>query len=359
MPRTDILGSDQLGGDGVPAWLAALLEIDKLPSSGEIDIGGQPFVLEGGVLRQQALQSKAQQQTGEVFAFKWHKRETFESPASRERMGEWLRARYGPVSRAPWFHACGDPPVVLDAGCGAGFSALEWWGETLERVRYLGVDVSDAVEVARRSFQERGLPGAFMQADITALPLPKGSVDVVFCEGALHHTDSTEGALKALARMLKPGGYFLFYVYRVKGPIREFTDDHIRAKLQAMTPDEAWDAIMPLTRLGKALGDLGVEVEIPEDVELLGVPAGRIDIQRLFYWHVFKAFHHPSLDLDELNHINFDWYAPANAHRQSPEDVRAWCAEAGLAVTREVIEEAGITVIARKEDRLRAAPCAV
>ena len=355
MPRTDIVGGDQLGGDGVPAWLAVLLEIDKLPGSGEIDIGGQPFVLEGGVLRQQALRSKAQHQTEEVFAFKWHKRETFESPASRERMGEWLRARYGPVSQAPWIHACGDPPVVLDAGCGAGFSALEWWGDTLERVRYLGVDVSDAVDVARCPFQERGLPGAFMQADITELPLPKGSVDVVFCEGALHHTDSTEGALKALARTLKPGGYFLFYVYRVKGPIREFTDDHVRAKLQAMTPDEAWDAIMPLTRLGKALGDLAVEVEIPEDIELLGIPAGRIDIQRLFYWHVFKAFHHPSLDLDELNHINFDWYAPANAHRQSPEDVRAWCAEAGLVVTREVIEEAGITVIARKENRPRAA----
>ena len=60
MPRTDIVGGDQLGGDGVPAWLAALLEIDKLPSGGEIDIGGQPFVLEGGVLRQQALRSKAQ-----------------------------------------------------------------------------------------------------------------------------------------------------------------------------------------------------------------------------------------------------------------------------------------------------------
>ena len=88
---------------------------------------------------------------------------------------------------------------------------------------------------------------------------------------------------------------------------------------------------------------------------MLGIPAGQIDIQRLIYWHVFKAFHHASLDLDELNHINFDWYAPANAHRQSPEEVRAWCADAELAVTREVIEQAGITVIARKEKRPRAA----
>ena len=54
------------------------------------------------------------------------------------------------------------------------------------------------------------------------------------------------------------------------------------------------------------------------------------------------------LDFDEMNHINYDWYAPANAARQTPEEVRAWCAESGLSIEREVIEEAGITVIARK-----------
>ena len=63
---------------------------------------------------------------------------------------------------------------------------------------------------------------------------------------------------------------------------------------------------------------------------------------------MFKAFHHPDLTLEELNHINFDWYAPRNAHRQSPEEVRAWCAEAGLEVEREVVEDAGITIVARR-----------
>lgn len=61
----------------------------------------------------------------------------------------------------------------------------------------------------------------------------------------LHHTDDTRAALAALTRHLKPGGRILFYVYRRKGPIREFTDDHVRAKLQAMTPEEAWAALMP------------------------------------------------------------------------------------------------------------------
>jgi SAM-dependent methyltransferase len=208
--------------------------------------------------------------------------------------------------------------------------------------------VSEAVDVARDRFLERGLAAGFLQADISDLPLPKGSVDLIFSEGALHHTNSTEGALKSLARLLKPGGRFLFYVYRRKGPLREFTDDYIRAKLQAMRPDEAWRAMEPLTRLGISLGELDVEINVPEPIDLLSIPAGRIDVQRLFYWHVAKMFYRPDFTFDEMNHVNFDWYAPANAHRQTPDEVLSWCVEAGLEVERSVMEEAGITVIARK-----------
>ena len=180
------------------------------------------------------------------------------------------------------------------------------------------------------------------------IPLPNESVDVAFSEGALHHTDSTENALSALARLLKVGGRVLFYVYNKKGPIREFSDDYIRERLQEMSQEEAWNAMLPLTRLGKILGDLNIEVVVPENVEVLQIPAGKIDLQRLFYWHFCKVFYRPELSLDEINLINFDWFSPANAHRQTPEEVRTWCERLGLEVEREVVEEAGITVIARK-----------
>jgi SAM-dependent methyltransferase len=227
-------------------------------------------------------------------------------------------------------------------------AALELLAHRLDRVRYVGADISEAVDVAAARFGEHGLSGGFMQADVLDLPFEQGLFDVVLSEGVLHHTDSTEHAFRAVARLLAPGGRFLFYVYRRKGPVREFTDDYIRELLQPMKPSEAWDALMPLTKLGRALGELGMDVEVPEDIDLLGIPAGKIDVQRLFYWHVFKAYHHPGYSLEELNHINFDWYAPRNAHRQSVEDVRRWCDEAGLEIERENVQEAGITVIARK-----------
>lgn len=337
----------EAAGPSQPGWFWDYLGTGG-PWQGERPVGEQPFVIRDGIPRSLALLSDAQAQTEEAFGFKWKKRETFESAASLARMRAWLTERYGDVARADWLAEHGPHPLLLDAGCGAGMSALELFADVLPQMRYLGIDVSEAVDVAAARFAERGLEAGFMQADISDLPLPEGSVDIIFSEGVLHHTNSTRGALLALARLLKPGGRFLFYVYRKKGPIREFTDDFIRAKLQDVTPQQAWEALEPLTELGIALGELGTEIELHRPIDLLGIPAGRIDVQRLFYWHVAKTFYRADLDFDEMNHINYDWYAPANAARQSPEQVRAWCAEDGLTIEREVIEEAGITVIARK-----------
>jgi arsenite methyltransferase len=331
-----------------PAWLAQLVGAAELAEGAKVTLRGEAFELRDGILRQRAILSERQTQTAETFGFKWRKRETFESDASVARMKAWLVERYGEVATAGWWADYGERPVVLDAGCGGALSALALFEDVLPRVRFVGVDISEAVDVAADRFAERGLEAAFVQADLNRVPLSDASVDVVFSEGVLHHTDSTRDALLTTARLLAPGGRFLFYVYRRKGPIREYTDDYIRERLQEMSPQEAWNAVQPLTRLGKVLGDLDVEVDVPEAIELLGIPAGRIDLHRLFYWHVFKAFHHPDLSLDELNHINFDWYAPRNAHRQSPDEVRAWCAEAGVEIEREVIEDAGITIVARR-----------
>lgn len=311
-------------------------------------LGGQQFVMRDGIPRSKVLVSAAQAQTEETFGFKWKKRDTFESPASLARMRAWLVERYGDPVKASWLGDHGERPLLIDAGCGAGMSGLELFAPLVPKLRYVGIDVSAAVDVALDRFNERGLSAGFMQADISNLPLRPGTVDLIFSEGVLHHTNSTSGALVSLAKLLKRGGRFLFYVYRKKGPVREFTDDFVRAQLQTMRPQEAWQAMEPLTQLGIALGELNVEVNIPEPIALLGIPAGKINVQRLFYWHVAKAFYRSDLNFDEMNHINYDWYAPANAHRQSVEEVRQWCGECGLSIEREVVEEAGITIIARQ-----------
>src|SRR5689334_9519490 len=176
----------------------------------------------------EAALSAEQDQTREAFGFKWAKRDTYESAAVHAAAKDWLIQRYcgGDVAKVDeWLG--GGRKVILDAGCGAGFSALLLFGERLRDHDYLGIDVSDAAHVAAERFRAAGIPGDFLQVGIFEAPVPDGSIDLIFSEGVLHHTDSTERSLKHLARKLAPGGRFLFYVYAKKAVIREFTDDHI------------------------------------------------------------------------------------------------------------------------------------
>jgi len=299
--------------------------------------------------------SEAQRQTETTFGFKWGRRETYESEAMSAAARTWLFDRYcggdaGVLAR--WLS--GARKKILDAGCGAGFSAILFFGEHLRNHEYLGTDISDAADVARERFAEAGYPGTFIKRDIADLPIEDASVDMIFCEGVLHHTDNTERALKTLALKLRVDGRFLFYVYRKKALVREFTDDAVREALRSMTDDEAWTALKPLTKLGIALGELETELMVPEDIPYLGIKAGRLDLQRFFYWHICKMYYRPEFTIDEMNHINFDWFRPLNCHRQTPEEVQQWCLEAELEIERMVVEEAGITVVAKKAGSGRA-----
>lgn len=329
-----------------PAWFASLLGVAALREGDSLQLQGKSLTMTGGVLRHAALASASQQQTGDAFGYKWSRRETFETGLP-EQMRRWLIEKYGDVTVAPWFTAY-DNPVILDAGCGAALSGLALFGPVLDRIRYIGVDVSSAVDVARTRFHEHGADGGFIQSDLQQIPLAAETVDIIFSEGVLHHTDDTAKALASLVPYLKRGGRIMFYVYRKKGPIREFTDDYIRDRLQAMTLQEAWEAMLPLTKLGIALGELDVEVDVPEEIGVLGIPAGRINVQRLFYWHVLKMFYRTDLSFDEMQHINFDWYAPKNAHRHTIEEVRGWCRDLGLEIEHEREELAGITIVAKR-----------
>lgn len=324
-----------------------LMGLDRAPAEGwSREVGGRQLTMSGGVLRVANALSQEQGATKEVFAYKWQQRDTFEAEAVRQNMRNWLNERYGPVTS---LGVEADRPLVLDAGCGAGFSALEYFAPILSSVRYIGVDVSEAVYVAAERIGPAVAESAFILSDLGQLPIAESVADIVFCEGVLHHTDDAGRTFRELVRFLKPGGLFLLYVYRKKGPIREFTDDYIRDRLQAMEPQAAWEAIIPLTKLGRALGELDIEIDIDERIDVLDIPAGKLSLQRFFYWHVCKAFYRPDFTLDEMAHINFDWFAPKNATRHTEAEVRGWCADAGLSIVREKVEPAGISVVARRD----------
>ena len=292
-----------------------------------------------------------QKQTQETFGFKWKKRDTYESTAVQKEWRRWLFEKYfdnDPSRLDELLPLEGQSKRILDAGCGSGGSGLLLFGERLRKHHYLGVDISEAVKVAEERFNERGIQVQFMQCDLNSIPESYGPFDIIFSEGVLHHTDSVEAAIAKLAQRLKPDGKFLFYVYAKKAPIREYTDDLIREAISPMENDEAWKALEPLTKLGKNLGDMNIEIEVDDDIPFLGIEKGKYNLQRLFYYKICKAYYRPEYSIDEMNHINFDWFRPHNCHRHTPVEISMFCDKAGLSVERMYVEESGITVIARK-----------
>jgi SAM-dependent methyltransferase len=262
----------------------------------------------------------------------------------------WLIDRYGFPSTDAMREYLEHHAAVLDLGCGGGYSTSLWMDGQWSGRLWLGADISGAIDVAKDRLGH--LPGtAFIQADILHLPLRAGTFDAVIAEGVLHHTPSTRLALRSAARVLAPGGEILFYVYRRKGPIREFVDDLVREQVSGMPPADAWEALKPVTRLGQALAEMRASVVVPEDVPLLDIPRGTYDVQRLVYWHVAKMFWNPDMSFEENHHINFDWYHPAFAHRQTEQEVRAWCAELGLRIVHFDAQESGFTVRALLDGR--------
>lgn len=318
-------------------------------SEGALVADGARYRIVDSIPRFVLTEDSGQRQTESSFGYKWTKLDSFGSSGMQEELYAWFLRRYGfdsPEAMRTWFAA---RRRILDAGCGAGFSTSAWMTDEWSRGGndWVGADISAAIDVARDRLG--GFPDThFVQADVLQLPFRPESFDAIISEGVLHHTPSTERAMKSLVSLLAPGGELMFYVYRRKAPIREFTDDYVRDRLADASPEDAWEALRPLTRLGQALAELETEVEVPEDIPLLGIKAGRYDVQRLIYWHVAKLFWNPKMTFEENNHLNFDWYAPTYAHRHTEDEVRGWCADEGLEVTHFDVDDAGFTVRAVK-----------
>ncbi len=293
--------------------------------------------------------STSQEQTKDAFGYKWKKRDTFGSSACQEQLRHWLLQKYFDGSENTLLNLLGkDKKRILDAGCGAGQSILALFGDLLKQHDYIGIDISEAASVCEEIFKEKKIPGTFLRCGIEELPVSLGKFDIIFSEGVLHHTDSTKKSILDLASRLMTNGRFLFYVYLKKAPIREYTDDLIREAISGMDNQQAWDALVPLTEFGKILGELNLEVEIKKPISFLGIQEGKINIQRLFYYKIFKAFYHENFTIEEMNHINFDWFRPKNCHRHTPDEIKDFCKDAGLLIERLYIDDSGISVISRK-----------
>lgn len=123
----------------------------------------------------------------------------------------WVRMLKNLVpGRLKWFdkHAEWSGTAVLDLGCAGGFMA-----EALARkgAEVTGIDpAAEAIEAARAHAAQEDLNIRYDTGVGEALPYPDASFDYVVCVDVLEHVTDLGQVMIETARVLKPGGRFLF-----------------------------------------------------------------------------------------------------------------------------------------------------
>ena len=99
----------------------------------------------------------------------------------------------------------GPEDSVLDVACGGGLVARAF----APHVRHAtGIDVTPAMlDTAREAAVEKGLTNtSWDQGDVTTLPYPDASFDIVATRFSFHHFLKPLAVLKEMVRVCKPGG---------------------------------------------------------------------------------------------------------------------------------------------------------
>ena len=126
----------------------------------------------------------------------------------------------------------GDRRRVLDIGCGEG--QVSRLAAGLGAALVVGADLTRSqVEVA----QQRGGGPAYLRATTDQLPFADGSFDAAVACLVFEHVDAVDASLAEVARVLEPGGRFVFFLNHplLQTPGSGWIDDQIMEP-----PEQYW-----------------------------------------------------------------------------------------------------------------------
>ncbi|MBI5965763.1 MAG: methyltransferase domain-containing protein [Chloroflexi bacterium] len=281
--------------------------------------------VENGIIKEEIDFSDGQLKSVPTYDFLWNHEAASDEDDNLIHTNRFVRDNYPDIGRDV-LDLLPNSAWVLDAGCGRGYMGFSLLKDHFKNIRYVGVDASDAIEKALVFFQRRGInQSVFWQADFNSKMIPENFFDLVISIGAIHHTENMWLSLFNLTSKVKKGGKIILWVYRQQQPVRRLSDEYIRKTIRDLSPSDTFDTLLPLSKLGAHLSNLNVTLDIPEDIPLLGVKAGPVDLQRFIHLHLVRMFYSEDLSLERNNWQNLDWFRPYYAHETTIDELEKFC----------------------------------
>lgn len=153
----------------------------------------------------------------------------------------WVRTLKNLVpGRLAWFdrHINWAGREVLDLGCAGGFMAEAL---TERGASVIGIDpAEEAIGVARRRAKKMGQNIRYDTGVGEALPYEDGSFDAVVCVDVLEHVNDLTKVVSEIARVLRPGGMFLYDTIN-RNPVSTFATVTVAEDLLGLLPKGTHD----------------------------------------------------------------------------------------------------------------------
>ena len=304
------------------------------------------FPIIDGVPRFVVDKAKIFVKTEDSFSSKWKKfNKTYHSKKWFEGQKKWFLERFGWKTSSNFNKFLKTRSRILDAGTGVGNSAKLF--SSNPKADVFAIDASESVIFAYKKYGNLSNIH-FLQADIRELPFRKNFFDFICSDQVLHHTKDTESSFKILTKLLAKNGTISIYVYKIKGPMREFADNFIRESTVKMTEKQCLEFSKDMAILGKSLSKINKKIIIPKDIPVLQIKKGTYDIQRFIYWNFLKCWWSSDVPFDQSVATNFDWYFPEYAYRHTPKEVKKWFKDSKLRIVHFNEIESGLSLNGKK-----------